>query len=91
MHAIAGSNTRSTGHWNATGRTLYEHKRQVLMRQLQKMQPLPRLAEIFRAMQGEYEAQYRVTTSEVSLYEPAETFAEFLEVNKLLIYEELIR
>lgn len=91
MQETVKSNTRSTSRWSETGRTLNEHKRRVMMRRIERMQPLPRLAEIFRAMRGEHEAQRRVTIAEVSKYQPAESFAEFLRVNRLPVYDEVVR
>ena len=54
-------------------------------------QPLPRLARIFRAMQGDHDAQAVVTFAEIELYRPAETFEGFLEVNQLPVYETVLR
>ena len=47
-------------------------------------------SRIFRAMQGDKEAQKQTTLIEVELY-PAETFGEFLLKNKIETYEEVVR
>lgn len=58
---------------------------------LEKNLPLPRLARIFRAMKGDHDAQAVLTFAEVEQYRPAETFAEFLEINQLPVYEAILR
>ena len=58
---------------------------------LEKYLPLPRLARIYRAMQGDHDAQAVVNFAEIELYRPAGTFEKFLEVNQLPIYEEILR
>lgn len=47
-------------------------------------------SRIFKAMQGDKEAQRVTTLLEVELI-PAETFAEFLLINRIRTYEEVIR
>lgn len=46
---------------------------------------------IFRAMRGEEWAQEHVSLDKVVGLEPAETFAEFLRVNQISGYEEVVR
>ncbi len=58
---------------------------------LEKYLPLPRLARIYRAMQGDHDAQAVVTFAEIERYLPAETFEKFLEVNQLPVYETVLR
>lgn len=53
--------------------------------------PLSQLALIFRAMQGDKDVQELVTIAEVELYHPAETFEEFLAINRLPVFEAVIR
>jgi len=65
--------------------------RRELMRRLPEIQPVDRLAEIFRAQLGDHDSQRDVTIGEAERYEPAGTFEEFLRVNKLPVYEEVIR
>ncbi len=57
----------------------------------EKVLPIGRLARIFRAMQGDHDAQAVVTFGEIELYRPAGTFEKFLEVNRLPVYEAVIR
>ena len=47
-------------------------------------------SRVFRAMQGDKEAQKITTLLEVELY-PAETFGEFLLLNKIETHEEVVR
>ena len=47
-------------------------------------------SRIFRAMHGDKEAQKTTTILEVGLY-PAETFEEFLELNQIETFEEVVR
>jgi len=70
---------------------LMRRKRALLMQRLPELLPVERLAEIFRAQHGDKEAQRTVTIGEASTNFPAETFAEFLEVNKLPVIEEVLR
>jgi len=60
-------------------------------RRLAMLRPVPELAVIFRSMIGDLTAQAHVTIEEVSMYEPAETFGRFLEVNRLPVFEEVLR
>ena len=53
--------------------------------------PVDQLARIFRASQGDKEAQAVVTMGEVMDFRPADTFAEFLEINRLPVYEKVLR
>lgn len=46
---------------------------------------------IFRAVKGEEWAQKHVTLDKVIGLEPAETFAEFLRINQICGYEEVVR
>jgi len=46
---------------------------------------------IFRAMKGEKWAQEYVSLDKVIGLEPAETFTEFLRVNQIRGYEEVVR
>lgn len=85
------SSARSTGPWSAMMNTLERHKRFILMRRLYKIAPLMRLALIFRAQAGDREAQCAVSIAEAELYEPAATFAEFLAINDLPAFEEVLR
>lgn len=70
---------------------LVRRKRAVLMEHLNSVQPLPRLAEIYRAMNGDKEAQKRVSFRDVAGLDNPPTFAEFLRVNRLQTYEEVLR
>jgi hypothetical protein len=75
-----------------TGRgSLTAIKRAQLMRRLPELRPVTRLAEIFRAQQGDVDAQKIVSIGEASEYEPARTFEGFLQVNRLPVYEEVLR
>ncbi len=56
-----------------------------------KIYPLPYLARIFRAMRGDQAEQKIVTIAEVEQFQPAETFSEFLEINQLPVFEEILR
>ena len=53
--------------------------------------PVDQLARIFRATQGDKDAQAVVTMGEVMDFRPADTFAEFLEINQCPIFEEILR
>ena len=53
--------------------------------------PLDQLARIFRAINGDKEAQAVVTLEEAGQFHPAETFSEFIEINKLPVYESVLR
>ena len=66
-------------------------ERRELMRRLPEIQPFDRLAEIYRAQCGNHDAQRDVTIGEAERYEPAGTFEEFLRVNRLPVYERIIR
>ncbi len=55
------------------------------------MLPLPQLARIYRAMQGDRDAQAVVNFAEIELYQPGETFEAFLEINSLPVYEAVFR
>jgi len=48
-------------------------------------------ALIFRAHQGDRDVYDFVTIDEVTTYRHAETFDEFLKVNQIKTYEEVIR
>ena len=53
--------------------------------------PLEQLALIHRAQHLDPEATAVVLFSEVDCYTPAETFEEFLRINQLPVYEEVLR
>ena len=53
--------------------------------------PVDQLARIFRATQGDKDAQAVVTMGEVMDFRPADTFTEFLEINRLPVYEKVLR
>jgi len=61
------------------------------MRRLPEIQPFDRLAEIYRAQCGDHDSQRDVSIGEAERYEPAGTFADFLRVNNLPVYERTIR
>ena len=58
------------------GQIRYEHR------------PLPELALIFRAMMGDEPV---IALNENEVYKPADTFGEFLDINKLPGFEEVCR
>lgn len=91
MHGIRGLNATSIARWSPIARSLFEHKRRVAQLRFQRIQPVKRLAEIFRAMHGDYSAPRPVSIGEASLYQPAETFEEFLRINGIPVYEEVLR
>lgn len=53
--------------------------------------PIEKLAKIFRAQKGDRAVYAEVTLEEVGQYCPAETFEEFLAVNQLPAFDEVIR
>lgn len=63
------------------------------MRRLDKIQPIVRLATIYRALRGDRDAQREVTIEQVELYhyDVGMTFYEFVRSNWLPIYEEVLR
>lgn len=71
--------------------TLVRRKRVLLMEHLNSVQPLPRLAEIYRAMNGDKEAQKHITFRDVAGLDNSPTFAEFLRINRLQAYEGVLR
>jgi len=71
-------------------RTLTEHKRACAMRRLAMLRPLPELARVFRAQIGDPECQ-DVDVRVAAMYEPGDTFADFLEINRLPVFEETLR
>lgn len=91
MKRTGGSNGSSTKHWSPTARTLFEHKRKVAALRFYRVQPIHRLAEIFRAMHGDHGAQRVVTIAEVTMYLPADTFEDFLRINGLPVFESVLR
>lgn len=56
-----------------------------------KLMRITEASLIFRAMKGEEWAQRYVTIDKVAGLEPAETFAEFLRINQICGYEEVVR
>lgn len=56
----------------------------------EKYRPIEELALIFRGMNGDKEAQEKVTLGEVEAYIPADTFEEFLEINELPAFEQVL-
>ena len=46
-----------------------------------KIYPLPYLDRIFRAMRGDQAEQKIVTIAEVEMFQPAETFEQFIAIN----------
>lgn len=48
-------------------------------------------AELFRAMNGDDDAMARVTIGEVAELRQADTFEEFLKVNNMTTFEEVVR
>ena len=73
------------------GETLQAHKLAAAQRRLEKIRPLAELAQIFRAMIGDPAAQAHVTAGDVAMYEHGPTFSEFLRVNRLPVFEEVLR
>ena len=73
--------------WHA----LIIQERRKLMRRLPEIQPIDRLAEIYRAQAGNHDAQRDVTIEEAERYEPSGTFEDFLRVNHLPVYEVVLR
>ncbi len=71
--------------------TLESHKAASARRRLEKIRPVHELARIFLAQRGDPEARRRVTVGEAAMYESAETFSEFLYVNRLPAFEEVLR
>jgi hypothetical protein len=53
--------------------------------------PLDKLSKIFRAQKGDRAVYSEVTLEEVGAYRQAETFEEFLAVNRLPAFDEVIR
>lgn len=56
----------------------------------EKYRTLGELALIFRGMNGDKEAQEKITLGDVEAYIPADTFEEFLEINKLPVFEQVL-
>ena len=79
------------GVYGPIGETLQMHKTACQVRRLQKIRPINELRTIFRAMIGDPAAQAHVTVGEVAMYEPAETFERFLQVNRLAVFEAVLR
>lgn len=77
--------------WDKIHAVLVVRKRAALMERLDSLYPLPRLAQIFRAMNGDKEAQRGVRIRDVAGLENARTFAEFLQINRFPVYEEVLR
>ena len=71
-------------------RTLEQHKHAVAMRRLAMLRPLPELARIFRAQIGDPECQ-DIDVRVAAMYEPGDTFADFLRINKLPVFQEVLR
>jgi hypothetical protein len=59
-------------------------------RRLAKIRPLTELARVFRAQIGDPEAQ-DVDVRVAAMYEPGDTFADFLEINRLPVFERELR
>jgi hypothetical protein len=73
------------------GQTLQQHKLACAQRRLAKIRPLGELAQIFRAMIGDRKAQAVVPAHVAAMYEHGPTFGEFLRVNRLPAYEQVLR
>jgi hypothetical protein len=71
-------------------RTLEQHKRAVAMRRLAMLRPLPELGRIFRAQIGDPECQ-DIDVRVAAMYEPGPTFEEFLRINRLPVFERVLR
>lgn len=52
---------------------------------------LDKAAQIFRAMTGDKAAQAEVTLADVEGLHHAESFEDFLRVNQLQVFEEVVR
>ena len=85
---LSGRSTRTRSDWEPV---LIRSQRARLMQRLPEVREIEELAWIYRAQNGDKVAQETVTVGEASLYEPARTFAEFLRVNRLPVYEEVLR
>lgn len=48
-------------------------------------------AEVFRAMNGDKKAQELVTLADVEGLHNAETFEDFIKVNQMVTFEEVVR
>jgi len=70
--------------------TLESHKRAVAMRRLAMLRPLPELARVFRAQIGDPECQ-DVDVRVAAMFEPGDTFADFLSINRCVVFEEVLR
>lgn len=56
----------------------------------EKIRPIKELALIYRGMNGDREAQRVVTLGDTEAYIQADTFEEFLEINKLPAFEQVL-
>lgn len=84
-------NVESTKKSNREARTLEEDKRRLLMRRLRKLLPVEELARIYRAQHGDKEAQKITTLQECCDYICSDSFVDFLAVNRLPVYEQVLR
>jgi len=71
-------------------RTLEQHKRACAMRRLAMLRPLPELGRIFRAQIGDPACQ-DVDVRLAAMFEPGDTFADFLTINRCVVFEEVLR
>ncbi len=55
-----------------------------------KIYPINHLARIFRAMQGDKDAQAVIAIGDVEQFQHAETFSEFLKINELPVFEVIL-
>jgi hypothetical protein len=70
--------------------TLNAHKRACAMRRLAMLRPLPELGRIFRAQIGDPECQ-DIDVRVAAMFEPGDTFADFLAINRCVVFEEVAR
>lgn len=55
------------------------------------VEQIEKAAMVFRAQHGDRNAYDFVTVDEATNYRQANTFEEFLQVNQLAVYEEVVR
>lgn len=80
--------------WDKINAALVARKRAQLMEHLEKVQPIVRLARIYRAMNGDYQLEdpeNPVRICDVRGLDNPPTFTEFLRVNHFVGYEEVCR
>jgi len=77
--------------YGSIGETLQMHKIACQQRRLARLRPLGELALVFRAMIGDKAAQAVVPAHVAAMYEHGPTFEEFLRVNRLPAFEDVLR